>query len=262
MPLVSVIVTTYNRKELLSETLNSILNQTFQDFELIVVDNFSNYDFLSHISSFSNPKIIAFQNKNNGIIAVNRNYGLKHAKGDFIAFCDDDDIWLPTKLEKQIDALKKSENDQDKKLIYSEVILFGDDIDEKSTTDRKAQNINDLIKTNKIAFSSTLTTKSDLVVFDEDPQLVASEDFELWLRLVKNDYKLLYLQEPLIRYRVCNNSVFRLNSYNVHLKTVYALLKMMLKYGVSEVNVSKYVYKIYKELLKFFVKKILIKKQI
>ena len=94
MPKISVIVTTYNRKELLKETINSIINQTFKDFELIVVDNNSNYNFLSEIKSFDDERIVAFQNNNNGIIARNRNFGIMKSKGEFIAFCDDDDLWV------------------------------------------------------------------------------------------------------------------------------------------------------------------------
>ena len=87
-PLISVIVTTYNRKRLLKQTLDSILNQTFTDFELIVVDNYSDYNFISYIKSFNDKRIKSFQNKNNGVIAVNRNYGIIKAQGKYIAFCD------------------------------------------------------------------------------------------------------------------------------------------------------------------------------
>ena len=93
-PLISVIVTTYNRKLFLKKSIDSILNQIFIDFGLIVVDNFSNYDFNKFIQSFSDERIIPFQNQNNGIIAINRNVGIKKAKGEYIAFCDDDDLWL------------------------------------------------------------------------------------------------------------------------------------------------------------------------
>ena len=79
-PLVSVIVTTYNRKILLKETINSILCQTFKDFELIVVDNYSDYDFYNFIDSFNDNRILPFQNNNNGNIALNRNHGIKKAK--------------------------------------------------------------------------------------------------------------------------------------------------------------------------------------
>ena len=66
-PSVSVIVTTYNRKELLRETIDSILCQTFNDFELIIVDNFSNYNIFEYIKSFRDSRIRVFQNNNNGI---------------------------------------------------------------------------------------------------------------------------------------------------------------------------------------------------
>ena len=99
---VSVIVTTFNRKLFLTEALNSILNQTFKDFELIIVDNYSDYDFIAHINSFKDKRIRAYQNENNGVIAVNRNFGLKKAKGEYLAFCDDDDIWFKEKLKRQM----------------------------------------------------------------------------------------------------------------------------------------------------------------
>ena len=101
-PLVTVIVTTYNRREFLKKTINSILNQTYKNFEFIIVDNYSNYDFLSHIKSFNDERIRPFQNANDGIIAVNRNYGIKEAKGEYIAFCDDDDLWMENKIEVQL----------------------------------------------------------------------------------------------------------------------------------------------------------------
>ena len=85
-PLVSVIVTTYNRKELLKETIDSILNQTFKNFELIVVDNFSDYDFSAHLESFNDDRIKTFQNQNNGVIAINRNFGIKQTKGKYIIY--------------------------------------------------------------------------------------------------------------------------------------------------------------------------------
>ena len=107
-PVVSVIVTTFNRKEYLKETVESILNQSYINFELIIVDNYSDYDFFSHIKSFKDNRIQPYQNSNNGIIAVNRNFGINIAKGEYIAFCDDDDLWLPQKLEMQIKFMKES----------------------------------------------------------------------------------------------------------------------------------------------------------
>jgi teichuronic acid biosynthesis glycosyltransferase TuaG len=261
MPLVSVIVTTYNRKDLLSETLNSILNQTFQDFEIIVIDNFSNYDFFSHIESFKNYKINAFQNHNNGVIAANRNFGLKHVKGNYVAFCDDDDIWFPSKLEKQVLLLRNdgNENNQEKKLIYSEVLLFGENIKEKISNRKPVRNINELIKKNQIPLSTTLMSYSDQIRFDEDPTLVACEDFDLWLKLIKHEYLFVYIEEPLVRYRLSSNSAYNSNAHLVHIRAVYVLIKHVLKYGFADIKLGKYVYVIYKELFKYYLKSLMSK---
>ena len=71
---VNIIITTYNRPELLSKTILSILSQTYYNFELIIIDNFSNYDFFKLIHNFNDDRIKGFQNQNNGIISINRNY--------------------------------------------------------------------------------------------------------------------------------------------------------------------------------------------
>ena len=251
MPLVSVIVTTYNRKELLIETLNSILSQTFQDFELIVVDNFSNYDFFSHIESFNESKIKPFQNVNNGVIAINRNFGLKKATGKYIAFCDDDDVWFPDKLERQIEQCEMFQHNSNV-LIYSEVLLFGGVVKEEISNRKGVKNINDLIKKNQIALSSTFITNSELLEFDEDPNLVTSEDYALWLKLISNGYLPLFIKKPLVRYRVSNNSAFATISTQVHIKNVYTLIRHVLKNGISEVNYLGYFYRINIELFYFF----------
>lgn len=255
MPLVSVIVTTYNRKDLLTVTLNSILNQTFQDFELIVVDNFSNYDFFSHIDSFKSVKIIPFQNANNGVIAINRNYGLKHAKGKYVAFCDDDDVWHLDKLEKQLAILEQSENSGVYTLVYSEVMLFGEGITEAISNRKAVKDINDLIKRNQIPLSTTLMTNSDLLEFDEDPILMASEDYGLWLKLLANNYKPVYIDKPLVRYRISTNSAFATATHLFRLKNVYTLVKHVLRYGTSGIKLSKYVFTICLELMRYYFKR-------
>ena len=91
---VSVVVTTYNRAHIVTEAIESILNQTFGDFELIIVDNYSNDNTEEVIKSYKDERIKYFKNRNNGIIAVNRNYGISKAQGEYIAFCDDDDLWF------------------------------------------------------------------------------------------------------------------------------------------------------------------------
>lgn len=211
MPKVSVIVTTYNRKEFLSETILSILNQTYQDFELIVVDNFSNYDFNSLMVGFNNPKILHYQNQNNGVIAKNRNFGIKRAKGEFIAFCDDDDIWLNTKLETQICVFQ---NYPDVILISTMAKAFGINCnfpgENYGIINLRHAFLNKCIYySNPIILSSVLVKKDVLLSvngFSENHSLVAVEDFDLWIRLAsKGDF--LLIKEILVYYRIQTSNI-------------------------------------------------------
>ena len=80
MSKVSIIITTYNREENLKECIKSILDQTYRDFEIIVVDNYSKYNFHDLKNIINDKRVKWFQNKNNGIIAVNRNFGINKTK--------------------------------------------------------------------------------------------------------------------------------------------------------------------------------------
>jgi len=105
-PLVSVIIPTYNRDELLRRAMESVLNQTFDDFELIVVDGAKSDETKGLVKSFGDKRLRYVPQKGKGI-ANARNIGIKKARGEFIAFLDDDDIWKPEKLERQIQGFKE-----------------------------------------------------------------------------------------------------------------------------------------------------------
>lgn len=199
IPCVSIIVTTYNRKELLKETLDSILNQTFTDFELIVVDNYSNYDFISFIKSFKDNRIIAYQNANNGIIAVNRNYGIKKARGKYIAFCDDDDLWMPEKLEIQVKLLKSQ------KAIAIGSDLFINRVRRKVTLIKKWHKLfqKDLLyNLSGVAFSSLIIRNNQEYNFSTKREDITIEDYTFQLYLTNNNRFIIKIRKPLIIYRV------------------------------------------------------------
>jgi len=105
MPLISVIIPVYNSEKTLQETLESVLNQTFSDFEVIVINDGSPDGSLDVISSIQDSRIKVFSYPNSGLSA-SRNRGLSHACGEFIAFIDADDLWTPDKLEAQLKALQ------------------------------------------------------------------------------------------------------------------------------------------------------------
>lgn len=104
---VSVILTTYNRPQELRRAVVSVLNQTFKDFELIIVDDASDINVESVVESFDDEKISFIKHETNQGGSAARNTGIYHSSGEYIAFLDDDDIWVKTKLETQLSHMKR-----------------------------------------------------------------------------------------------------------------------------------------------------------
>jgi glycosyltransferase involved in cell wall biosynthesis len=105
--LVTVIIPTYNRAHLIQETIQSVLDQTFSTWELIVVDDGSNDNSENVVRKFADERIKFYRLEHSGKISQVRNAGLRHASGNYIAFLDSDDLWEPHKLEFQLSLLKK-----------------------------------------------------------------------------------------------------------------------------------------------------------
>lgn len=105
--LVSIIMPSYNTAKYISDSIKSIIAQTYKNWELIIVDDCSSDDSVEVIKSFNEPRIRLLQNKKNSGAAISRNYALREAKGKWIAFLDSDDTWVPEKLTKQIKFMKK-----------------------------------------------------------------------------------------------------------------------------------------------------------
>lgn len=203
-PLVSVVVPTFNRSKLLEETIESILAQTYTNIEVIVVDNMSVDDTENYVINCGDPRVRYFRNPNGGIISVNRNFGIKKSLGQFIALCDDDDLWLPTKVEKQMEVMTL---DDQVGLCYSNAESFSSAGTHKLWHVRRkifSGHFRRLLLGNVIPNSSVLIRKKildDIGVINEAPELVGAEDYELWLRITFR-YKARYIDESLIRYRV------------------------------------------------------------
>ena len=192
-PVVSVIVTTYNRVQLLAETVDSILSQSFDDFELIIVDNMSEDGTEHYVNGLEDPRIKYFRNPNDGIIAINRNLGIRNARGKYIAFCDDDDLWLRHKLVRQVEFMEKN---RDVGLCsgYGAAIDLHGEIQcfpEKNSIAFEYYDFNNLLKCNRIKCSTAMVRTAcikNIGGFDEDRDLLGIEDYDLWL-LIARDYK-------------------------------------------------------------------------
>src|SRR5262245_46961170 len=111
MPKVSVIIPTHNRADFLRDAIFSVLNQTFQDFEIIVVDDASTDNTSEVIGAFNDERIRYLRHDTNKGGSAARNTGILNSQCDYIAFLDDDDQWLPEKLAKQVDTLIASPPD-------------------------------------------------------------------------------------------------------------------------------------------------------
>lgn len=207
-PLVSVIIPTYNHAHFIAESLQSVMDQTYSNWEVWIIDNYSEDDTQRVIATFKDPRIHTILFRNNGIIAASRNEGIRHATGEFIAFLDSDDIWLPTKLEAQLQALQKNKN---LLLISTNFEIFP--VGKKPFLSIKCDwliSFPQLLSHNRIANSSVLMRRSvvnKIGFLNETKALRAVEDYEYWLKILhQHPNAILILKEVLLRYRVTTTS--------------------------------------------------------
>ncbi len=108
--LVSVVIPTHNRPMLLRETLISVVNQSHANLEIFVISDGINYQNESIVKELRDDRILYFDQENSGGPSLSRNIGIALSKGEYIAFCDDDDIWLPNKIKEQIKSLEDNKS--------------------------------------------------------------------------------------------------------------------------------------------------------
>lgn len=226
MPKVSVIIPSYNCEKYIAETIESVLHQTFDDFEIIIIDGSTDNTkniIAGYISGYPG-KIRYFYQYNRGVSAA-RNFGIKESKGDYIAFLDADDTWVPDKLKLQIELMKKYPGTA---MIFTDGTSFNEKGIIKHSLVRpvnahqikenfkkrilltefndgtilKCDLFRDLLFENYIPTFSVLLTKDCLGktgYFNENLQI--SEDYELWIR-VAQIYPILYLNKVTGYYRI------------------------------------------------------------
>jgi teichuronic acid biosynthesis glycosyltransferase TuaG len=203
---ISVIIPYYNKAKFVKKTLNSLFNQSYKNFEVIIVydddKNLSDLFLLRNIiKNKKNFKI--FVNKKKLGAGFSRNIGIKKSKGDFICFLDADDIWKKNKLREQVEFMKKNN------LLFCHTNYYL--INEKSF-------IYGLIKAKKIItydnlFNScdiglsTVMIKKEFLSYNEFSNLKTKEDYQLWLTLAKKGIKIFGLNKNLVFWRKTNNSL-------------------------------------------------------
>jgi len=200
-PFVSVIIPTYNRAHLILRAIESVLNQTYGKFELLVVDDCSNDDTETVVDSIKDDRVRYIKCDKNGGAAAARNRGIQEAKYDWIAFLDSDDVWRKDKLEKQIAAI-----DNIAGLIYCTFLRHPSDgsaetfmpSEERPLDRRQGIMFGELLLGNFIGMPTIMVHKSvlrDAGVFDEN--LCCYEDYDFLLRASQYT-RFLHVDEVLV----------------------------------------------------------------
>lgn len=205
----SIIIPLYNAEKYIAETIQSVLNQTYQNWELIIIDDGS-IDFSSKIvTNFLDDNRISFHHQKNSGVSSARNNGFIKSCGKYITFLDADDVWTKDNLEEKVSYLKNNQVD----VVYSRYYT----INEKSESTSKILNkaiyptLKDvlLLKGNYSTAPSGLVIKSEVLqkIGGFDTNLSNNADQDIWVRILANNFKIALIEKPLWKYRVHANNM-------------------------------------------------------
>lgn len=265
MPKVSVIIPTYNRANLLPRAIKSVLNQTYKDFELIIVDDGSTDNTKKVVEEFQkkDPRIKYIWQKNSGGEARPRNMGIRHSKGEYIAFLDSDDEWLPEKLEKQVKLLN---GDKKTGLVYTNAkILRNSKYSEKTIFElinpKRGIIYKDLFLNRDRHFIPTLTVIVRKNIFEKvgyfDEKLKFAPDYDLWLRIAKHTY-VDYIDEVLAIYYIHDSNISKnregMQRCLIQVKEKFLNENLELKISINKRDLKGW-YQVYYSLIRELIKK-------
>ncbi len=198
MARVSVIIPTFNREHLLRRSVESVLKQSFSDFQLLVVDDGSDDGTKALIESIEDPGIEYIRHETNRGVSAARNTGVRHSDGEFVAFLDSDDTWAESKLERQVAAFDAGSNRLG--AVYTTFRKI--DWRYEPEVRRPSGNIAiPILVNNCVGTASTpmLTRRCFEATGGFDEALRSSEDWDLWIRVAR-DWEFEYLDESLVDY--------------------------------------------------------------
>ncbi len=203
--LISVIIPNFNRVDEFQKAVLSVLKQTYRRFELIVVDDCSDKDirekngiFLKELLSENNKvKIKYYENSKNKGVSYSRNIGIKNSEGQYIAFLDSDDIWLPQKLEIQVEYIKKTGF----KVVHTEEIWIRNGVRVNQMLKHKKEGGDIFFRSLNLCLMSPSSIILKKTIFEQygyfDENMLVCEDYDMWLRICKKE-KVGFIEKPLI----------------------------------------------------------------
>jgi glycosyltransferase involved in cell wall biosynthesis len=256
-PLVSIVINCYNGEKYLRKSIESILDQSYKNLELIFWDNHSTDQSRNIIKSYDDSRIKIFFSQNHTTLYQARNLALKECKGDFVSFLDADDYYLRDKIAKQLLYFK----DEKVGVIYSNYYRYYEDIKKKKLLTNKMLPSGNLtqyiLEESQISFMTVIVRKKSLdsLEFNFDPKYSIIGDYDLLYRLSFN-WNFYYINEPLAVYRIHDEN-FSKNSilFIDELKDWYN------KNYNSFINKKNYIYKkiIFFQALEYLSKKNMLK---
>ncbi len=240
---VSVIMPYYKKRDFIQESIESILEQTFRDFEILIIYDDENTNDYSFVKDFEkkDKRIKVIKNQKRIGAGLSRNVGIEKANNEFIAFLDCDDTWKKDKLEFQLNFMKEKNID----ISFTAYDIV--DRNRNIINIREAKNyleFKDLIRSCDIGLSTVVIKKSLLDNEYRFPSIVTKEDYVLWLELAKKDVKFYGINRPLTQWKKLNNSLSSnffqkvkdgFIVYNKYMKydlftSTYCLLRLSLNY--------------------------------
>jgi glycosyltransferase involved in cell wall biosynthesis len=242
--MVTVLMPVYNAERFLKQAVQSVLSQTFTDFELLIINDGSTDASVSIIQSFDDPRIRLVHNeKNIGVIGT-LNKGLALAKGQYIARMDADDCCLPIRLEKQIRYLGRN---SEVAVLATHIIQVNAHDEELGHWDDDIQNtkpyqiFKTLAKTNCIAHPTVMMRTEIVRSYGYHENQKGSEDWDLWMRLVSDGYRIDKLPEFLLKYRLHSTSVTAIHNRGLSIeKKINRVRFIFLKDRLKKFRLKKF----------------------
>ncbi|HEX3031254.1 MAG TPA: glycosyltransferase [Bacillota bacterium] len=213
-PKVTIVIPTYNHAPFLKQALASVVNQDFADWEAIVINNFSEDNTIQVVNSFQDPRIRLVNFRNNGCIAASRNEGVRLASSEYVAFLDSDDLWYPSKLSTCLAQFTPEVS----LVCHGLRFMFHGQLwkDVKYGPDNAVSYRSLLFKGNGFPPTALIVRKACLDKvggFSENPDFITAEDYELLLKLARENFKFRFIQDVLGEYQWhsgnSSNSVLR-----------------------------------------------------
>lgn len=203
--LVSIIMPAFNAEKFIDSAVNSVMNQTYKNWELLIIDDCSKDDTYKIISKYASNdrRIIILENEVNSGAAISRNKGIDKATGKYIAFLDSDDVWFDSKLSKQISYMEKN----DYKFTctsYNKINELSESLN-KVIIAKEKSDYWELLKT--CPGNSTVIYNSEKLGKFKIPNFQKRNDYLLWLNVIKKSNDLRGIQETLSSHRIHNNSI-------------------------------------------------------